>query len=217
MDLAVVLGVVRAHGGVITVASEPSRGSVLRVFLPVSAEAVPGKPFPEPGRAELPLSPNLEAAQQRRPTGFRASEQVRPEPGSLPAASAPKTDGAGTVLVVEDEPMVRKTVTLALKRLGFTVLAAEDGVEGVKVFQQHQDEIRCVLCDLTMPRMNGWETLTALRKLAPGLPVILASGYSEAQVMEGHHPELPQAFLSKPYEQKALINAISQVLANKKE
>jgi two-component system cell cycle sensor histidine kinase/response regulator CckA len=65
-----------------------------------------------------------------------------------------------------------------------------------------------------MPRMNGWETLTALRQLAPGIPVILASGYSEAQVMEGHHPELPQALLSKPYEQKALVNAISQALTS---
>ena len=121
------------------------------------------------------------------------------------------------MLVVEDESAVRKMVTLALQRLGFTVLAAEDGVEAVAVFRQHRDEIRCVLCDLTMPRMNGWETLTALRKLAPGIPVILASGYSEAQVMEGDHPELPQAFLSKPYDRKALMNAISQVLGNKNE
>ena len=120
------------------------------------------------------------------------------------------------MLVVEDEPAISKLVTLTLKRLGFTVLAAEDGVEAVEMFRQHRDEIGCVLCDLTMPRMNGWETLTALRKLAPGIPVILSSGYSEAQVMEGDHSELPQAFLSKRYELKALINAISQVLANRK-
>ena len=67
-----------------------------------------------------------------------------------------------------------------------------------------------MLCDLTMPRMGGWETLNALRKLAPGFPVILSSGYDEASVMEGHHPELPQAYLCKPYELKALFNTISQ-------
>jgi len=50
-----------------------------------------------------------------------------------------------------------------------------------------------------------------LRKLAPGLPVILSSGYDEANVMEGHHPELPQAYLRKPYEMKALFNTISQI------
>jgi two-component system, cell cycle sensor histidine kinase and response regulator CckA len=119
------------------------------------------------------------------------------------------------VLVVEDEPAVRATVSLALKRFGYTVLAAKDGVEAVEVFRQRLGEIRCVLCDLTMPRMNGWETLAALRKLSPGIPVILSSGYSEAQVMEGHHPDLPQAFLNKPYQFAALAAAITRVLANK--
>jgi two-component system cell cycle sensor histidine kinase/response regulator CckA len=130
--------------------------------------------------------------------------------GGLAASPGP----AGTVLVVEDEPAVRKGVTLALRRAGFTVFAAEDGVEAVAVFREHRAEIGGVLCDLTMPRMNGWDTLAALRKLAPGLPVILSSGYSEAQVLEGHHPERPQAFLRKPYETEALISAISQILAH---
>ncbi len=176
LGLPVVLGIVRAHNGVITVESKRGRGSVFRVFFPVSAEPVPQKPVQ---RAQ-----NLKMA------------------------------GGGTVLVVEDEPSVRKSVTLALTRLGFTVLAAEDGVEAVEIFREHQDEIRLVLCDLTMPRMNGWETLTALRQIAPGVPVILSSGYSEAQVMDGNHPELPQAVLSKPYEFKALADAIRQILTS---
>jgi len=83
------------------------------------------------------------------------------------------------------------------------------------VFRQRQNEINCVLCDLTMPRMNGWETLAALRKLAPNIPVILASGFDEAQVMEGDHPELPQAFLSKPYKHMELRDAINQALVSK--
>jgi CheY-like chemotaxis protein len=114
--------------------------------------------------------------------------------------------------VVDDEPSLRKIVANAIKGMGFTVLTAQDGVEAVKMFQQHLKEIRLVICDLTMPRMDGWETLTALRKLAPGIPVILASGYSEAQVMAGDHPELPQLFLSKPYEYETLSDAISRVI-----
>jgi CheY-like chemotaxis protein len=101
-----------------------------------------------------------------------------------------------------------------LTRLGYTVLEAKDGVEAVEIFQQHQDEIRCVLSDLMMPGMDGWETLTALRKLSPDIPVILSSGYDETQVMAGEHPERPNAFLGKPYQLKGLGETINRVLTN---
>ena len=74
-----------------------------------------------------------------------------------------------------------------------------------------------MLCDLTMPRMNGWETLAALRKLAPGVPVILDSGHSETTAMEGEHPQLPDAFLKKPYHLKELGDAIARVMGNRAE
>jgi CheY-like chemotaxis protein len=186
LGLPVVLGIARSHDGVVTVESEPGRGSVFRVFFPVSAETVLQKPV---------------------------QEQVGPISGQVSPISADDRRRT-TVLVVEDEPLVRKTLALVLKRSGFSVLEAEDGVVAVAMFEQHRATIDCVVCDLTMPRMNGWDTLTALRRLVPGIPVILASGYSEAQVMEGDHPELPQAFLHKPYESKALIAAINQVLAS---
>jgi two-component system, cell cycle sensor histidine kinase and response regulator CckA len=70
---------------------------------------------------------------------------------------------------------------------------------------------------LTMPRMDGWETLAALRKLSPGIPVVLSSGYDEAQVMSGEHPERPNAFLGKPYQLQDLSDAISQSLTGNKE
>ena len=121
------------------------------------------------------------------------------------------------VLVVDDEAQVRNMVKTTLTRLGFTVLEARDGLEAVEVFRQHQDEIRCVICDLTMPRMDGWETLSTLRSLSPGIPVVLSSGYDEEQVMAGEHIELPQAFLGKPYQLKELRGTIRRVLANRVE
>jgi len=132
----------------------------------------------------------------------------------LPAP--PKSAGHRTVLVIEDEPSLRVVVTIALEWDDFTVLTAADGVEGVEVFQQHRDEVQCVLCDLTMPRMGGWETLTALRQLVPGIPFILSSGYHDAKVMADHHPELPHAFLQKPYELKTLIKVINQLLPERR-
>jgi CheY-like chemotaxis protein len=129
------------------------------------------------------------------------------------AALAPVFAGGGTVLLVDDEDMVRDMAAALLKQLGFTALVAKDGGEAVELFRAHKDEIRCVLCDLTMPRMNGWETLAAMRKITPGIPVILASGYDETQVMTGDHPEWPQAFLGKPYMFNGLRDALGRALA----
>ncbi|MBV5317834.1 MAG: response regulator, partial [Desulfobulbaceae bacterium] len=86
------------------------------------------------------------------------------------------------------------------------------GLEALEIFLQHKDEIRFVLSDVSMPRMNGWEVLTALRHITPGLPVILTSGYTEEQVMEEAHLEHPQAFLAKPYELEELEIAFCRAL-----
>lgn len=131
------------------------------------------------------------------------------------SATGPESSSGGTVLLVDDEQLVRRTTAVMLKHLGFTVLEARDGSEAVDLFRQHQATIRCVVSDLTMPRMDGWETLAALRRLAPGIPVILASGYDQAQVMAGNHPEWPQAFLGKPYRLAELDDAIRQALGSR--
>ena len=192
LGLSVVLGIVKAHDGAVTVESEPGRGSTFRVFLPVSAEEVP-----------------------RQPDKGNCGDTLLQGVPTIPSST--EMEGSGTVLLVEDEEMVREMAAAMLTRLGFSVLEAKDGVEAVELFRQRQDEIRCVLCDLTMPRMNGWETLTALRNLAPDIPVILASGYDKAQVMAGDHPELPQAFVGKPYKFKGLSDAINQALVSEKK
>lgn len=143
-----------------------------------------------------------------------AEEITMPEGKTAPTQAIEK---GGTLLLIEDEAMLRTMAATMLKRLGYSVLEARDGVEAVDVFRQCQDDIRCVICDLTMPRMNGWETLTALRKLDPHIPVVLASGFDKAQVMSGNHPDRPQAFLGKPYQLKDIVNAISEALAGKKD
>jgi CheY-like chemotaxis protein len=144
-----------------------------------------------------------------------SAEEILPK--AVPVAQPPNTAAGGTVLVVDDENIVLEAHKKALEAFGFTVLIARDGVEAVEVFRQHEAEIRLVLSDLSMPRMDGWETLSALRKIAPGLPVILCSGYSKAQVMEGRHPELPEAFLSKPCTFDEFRKTIFQVLTRTAE
>ena len=134
-------------------------------------------------------------------------------PTTTTAPEMPRPARNRTVLVVENAPTMRSTVTLALELSDYTVLAAEDGTKAVQLFTGHQVEIDCVLCEATLPGgMDGWATLTALRRLAPTLPVIFVSDHGEAQVLAGDHPERPQAFLQKPYELSALKHALAKVL-----
>jgi two-component system, cell cycle sensor histidine kinase and response regulator CckA len=174
LGLSIVLGVVKGHGGLITVESEKGRGSTFRVFFPISAEEI----APQPHKA-------------------------------TPSAT---TDTGGTVLLVEDEEMMRNTAETMLKRLGFKILSAQDGVEALEVFHSHADEIDIVLSDLTMPRMNGWETMAALRHLQPDLPIILSSGHNESEAFDAKQHELPQAFLHKPYRLSDLRNALTAAM-----
>jgi two-component system cell cycle sensor histidine kinase/response regulator CckA len=138
-------------------------------------------------------------------------------PVAVDAKEKKATEGiiqtGGTVLLIDDEEQVRRMARVMLTHLGYTVIEAKDGMEALELFPQHQDEIRCVLTDLTMPRMSGWETLAALRNLSPDIPVILSSGYDEAQVMAEEHPDRPNAFLGKPFHLKELRETITRVLS----
>ena len=121
----------------------------------------------------------------------------------------------GTVLVVEDVPLIREVAATMLKTLGYTVLQAEDGVRALELFDQHHQDIVCVVSDIVMPRMDGWQTLEALRRRSPGIPVIFASGYTEAQFLEESHDEMPDIFLEKPFQFAKLRNALASLLARK--
>ena len=146
-------------------------------------------------------------------TGFRVyfpiSEQVE-LPLREEILAFPQIQGGGLVLVVDDEPTIRDIArTMLEERLGYKVITAGDGFEAVEIFRSRKDEFCLVLLDLSMPGMNGWETLSALRALRPDIPVVLASGYDEAQVMQGDHPDRPQAFLHKPYLTEDLREALA--------
>jgi PAS domain S-box-containing protein len=121
--------------------------------------------------------------------------------------------GAGTILVVDDEPAARGAATAMLEETGFSVLEAADGEEGIAVYQAHADAIVAVLLDLTMPKMGGDQVLEALRHLRPDLRVILMSGYGEADVSARLAAARPDAFLEKPFRWGQLSEKLQRVLA----
>lgn len=170
-----------------------------------------------------------------KPQGGCVTLESKPGLGStfrvyLPVASQPAGAAAAeslaasvnvqsvTVLLVEDEPMVREMAATMLKHIGMKVIIAVDGLEAIEIFKKHQAEITCVLCDVIMPNLDGWGTLEALRRLNPEIPIILSSGCSESRLMEGDHRQPPQVLLSKPYGMAALKSAINEaVKAGKKQ
>jgi CheY-like chemotaxis protein len=119
---------------------------------------------------------------------------------------------SGTLLVVDDEPLVRELYAATLASSGLQVLTAADGLEAVALFAAHADEIVCVLLDLTMPRMDGVATLEALRQIKPDVRVILCSGYDEQEATQRFAGQGVAGFLHKPYELKSLRAELQRVL-----
>jgi PAS domain S-box-containing protein len=106
--------------------------------------------------------------------------------------------GSGTVLVVDDEDTVRAVATRLLEFLGFKVVTATNGREAVKIFTTLGD-VRFVFLDLTMPHMDGQQTLRELRRLRPGVRVLIMSGFS-AQEVAGRFARDPFVdFIQKPF------------------
>ncbi|MFY9342011.1 MAG: MASE1 domain-containing protein [Planctomycetota bacterium] len=117
-----------------------------------------------------------------------------------PTGSVPRALRAqGSVLVIDDEPAVRSVCASALRALGFEVLLAADGEEGLAIFRANAGKIVAVILDLTMPRRGGIEILGELRSAGPGIPVVVMSGYDQEESLQRFDRPGPDAFLHKPF------------------
>lgn len=130
---------------------------------------------------------------------------MQPDPGSA-------WRGSGVLLVVDDEDTVRLITARALEHLGFHVLTAADGREGVDVFAAHRDEVRAVLLDMTMPHLNGEGALDEIRALQPDARVLLMSGYGEADANERFEGRGLAGFVQKPFDLATLGDAVRRAL-----
>ena len=118
--------------------------------------------------------------------------------------------GSGLVVVVEDEPDIRVTTADFLQRIGFEVIQAADGRAGVERVREQVERVRLVLLDYTMPHMDGAECFRRIRELAPAVPVLMTSGFSEGdstQALDGL-----AGFIQKPYNLSRLRAKLQEVL-----
>ncbi len=114
----------------------------------------------------------------------------------------------GTVLVVDDDEGVRSVAQRALSGRGYRVIGAADGAEGLRVFEQHADDIDLILLDVTMPELNGFEVLKRIRATGNRVPILLSSGY-DVHESEVDLKEL-SGFLEKPYDVTRLLAEVAR-------
>ena len=123
----------------------------------------------------------------------------------------------GWVLLIDDEAALRRLGKRMLSRLGFETMVAENGVEGLARFRENRERIQYVLLDWTMPEMGGAETLRALHRIDPHLPVILASGHAPDDILREVGVERVSALVRKPYNLEELAQAFRDAGAPKAE
>jgi CheY-like chemotaxis protein len=110
-----------------------------------------------------------------------------------------------TVLVVDDEAIVRLQMREIFEERGYAVLEGADGSAGLEIFQRHQEEISLVVLDLHMPELSGYELLAELQIIDPDVPIVVITGYTPDE------ERLPgiRAILRKPFNPKALLGLLS--------
>jgi DNA-binding response OmpR family regulator len=131
---------------------------------------------------------------------------TRPERTSSPI------HGRETVLVVEDEPLVRRLARRALEEHGYTVLEASDGREALAKLANPEQSIGLVLSDLVMPRMSGRELGQEISRRFPGVPVLFMSGYTGEDVRRRGLLEGSAPFVQKPFTPEGLARRVRTLL-----
>jgi len=150
------------------------------------------------------------------PVSLEGVATVAREPERLPATSAPAANI--TILVVEDEEMLREFVGQALSAVGYRVLTAVNGREALKVWSEHRDEIDLLLTDVVMPdSMSGRQLAHTLIVDKPDLKVIFTSGYSAELLGEDFEQEKEYGFLAKPYLPERLASTVATYLQREPE
>jgi PAS domain S-box-containing protein len=137
-------------------------------------------------------------------------------PACPPAGEAGPGDvlrGEGAVLVVDDEPTVRRVASRMLRVMGFTPLVARDGLDGLRAFRDLGASLSAAIVDLTMPVMGGEDAFLAMRAIRPDVPIVLMSGYDEAEAMDRLRAERPTGFLRKPFTLESLSDVLRAAVA----
>jgi two-component system, cell cycle sensor histidine kinase and response regulator CckA len=204
LGLATVHGIVYQSGGHVDVYSEPGRGTTFKIYLPriampaEAAEAAEAAAAAAAAAATPPASPG-------------------PAAGIAPGTGAPQEaaarGGAETVLVLEDEPLVRTLVEITLRGAGYAVLTASTAADALALAAHHAGPIDLVLSDVVMPEMSGPELAARIAAPRPRARILFTSGYS-GKLLDGRVLPLGAEFIAKPFRPQELLRKVREVLGN---
>lgn len=177
--MAVVLDIVRAHGGSLQIRSKPGHGTTVTAYFPLSAR--------------------------------QRSKRIR----SIGRGIATPRTGRGTILLVDDEDVLRTSTKGILESAGYTVTTATNGAEAVVVFEAAPQGFDLVILDLAMPGLNGWQAHQKIHAIQPEVRVLFVSGWPEEVVQNQSEGPGAAGFVQKPYESTTLLQAVENVIASR--
>ena len=174
LGLASAYGIIKNHGGIISVQSETGKGTTFSIYLPASDKPV-------------------------------SEAEIVPEE---------HISGTGTILLIDDEEMILDVGKALLEKLGYQVMAAGGGRQGLEIYRQNPANIDLVILDMIMPEMNGAETYERLKKLDPRVKVLFSSGYTMDGVANDILKQSSPSFIQKPFDLKKISHKVREVLQN---
>jgi two-component system cell cycle sensor histidine kinase/response regulator CckA len=194
LGLSTVYGIIKQTGGFVYVDSEVGKGTVFRIFLPryiPAADDVQAPQLPET------TAPAIAGA-------ISAADEMR--------TAATDLTGQGTILLVEDEDVLRTFNARGLRSRGYTVVEAGNGVEALEELAKQGGKVDLVVSDVVMPEMDGPTLMKELKQRDPEIKIIFVSGYAEdafeRSLPEGTHFE----FLPKPFTLKQLVSKVKETM-----
>ena len=192
LGLSICWGIVKQMDGHIHLYSEPGLGTTFRIYLPLVSREVAAQALTLPGQGN---GAPPDRGDQVPDTPERVS--------SLPA----------TILVVEDQPEIRRVMRRALEAEGYLLLEATSGEEAVELAREHDAPLQLLLTDVLLPGMNGHELAERLSRNGDSLAVLFTSGFTRTELSDQRVEIAPDAFLPKPFGPRALTDAVAEALS----
>jgi two-component system, cell cycle sensor histidine kinase and response regulator CckA len=195
LGLPMVHGILKQHHGWVTFESTPGQGTRFDLYLP---------------RAPHRLTDDSPIFRRTSTPREVPMDTLTPRPlRRTPALPTKTTQEKPTILLVDDEEMIRDIARLTLESAGYIVKECCDGLDGVEVFRNHHNQIDLVLLDLTMPRLSGRDAFNQMIAINPNARILFASGYSTDDLsdLSGAIGLLP-----KPYRPQDLLQAVRNIL-----